>query len=487
MSIDFISNMSRSADDGDLSWAREADVIVVGSGAAGLFAATEAAEMGTSTLVVESQPAIGGSSRLSGGYVVLCETELESGRRGELLDDLDDAHHHDSYFELSRVYVDNASDTYFRLKDLGVEFVATMKFSHMSRAWAHEPGGIGGGAEIVSRLESAAKRRGVETLVSTRAQGLLHGDNGRVIGITVSTAGGTENYKARKAVVLASGGFTRNRDLIKRYGRPGADKIFALTGAGSLGEGLLMAMKASAATSYLETGIAPTGPADPSANALSLINYKGAILVNKQGRRFCRESDVYVDLSWAGLEQTETLMIQVYDSRIREEYRRWRLSSILGVCREHSAPSIGELGLQLSAAYGVDAANLGATVDAYNGYVEAGADPEFGRSNLVGSDGALRKIDAPPYFAMVLVPGTTHFNGGLRTNRNMQVVDRNGDIILGLYAAGEVAGGFHGIGYMSGSSIGSALIFGRIAGKNAADERCGLEENSAATNSRISI
>lgn len=454
-----------------IDWHADADVLVLGGGAAGLFAAIEAAEMGASTILLESEPAIGGSSRLSGGYVVLCETELEPGNRRELLEDFDDAHHHDSHFELSRVYVDSAADTYLRLKELGVEFVGTMQFAHMSRPWAHEPGGIGGGAEIVACLERAAVRREVRIVLASRAVSLLQDGTGRVIGVAADGPAGRLNYRARKAVVLASGGFTRNPELIRQYGRLGADKFVPLTGKGSLGDGLKMGLSVAAATSYLEIGVAPTVPVDPEMGSATLVNYKGAILVNKEGRRFCRESDVYLDLSWAGVHQTQELMIQVYDSAIRKDYLDWHLSSLLGLCPELSAPTLEALGTLLGERCGVDGSALVATVNAYNHYAVSGRDPDHGRIHLVGTAGSLRKIHHAPFFAVVLKPGTTHFNGGLRVNRNMQVLDVAGDAIKGLYAAGEVTGGFHGSGYMSGSFLGSALIFGRIAGKNAADER----------------
>ncbi len=447
-----------------------ADVIVIGAGVAGLFAAVEAAEMDASVVLLESQPEIGGSSRLSGGYVTLCETELEPGSRDELLADLDEAHHHDSHFELSRVYTENSADTYLRLKDLGVEFIGTMHFSHMSKPWAHEPGGIGGGAELVLKLEKAAKRRGVKILASTRARRLVLNEQGRVTGVEVSQDGSINVLRARRAVVLTTGGFTRNPELIKEHGKAGAEKITPLTGPGSLGDGLLMGRDINAATTYLDIGVAPTGPVDPVMNAMSLVNYKGAILVNKNGQRFCRESDVYLDLSWAGLKQPETLMIQIYDAAIRRDYMQWKLAHVLGLCRETKAGTLEELGAALHASHGVDAQGLRRTVATYNRYVEAGRDPDFDRTHCVGTAGDLRPLLEPPFYAAVLVPGTTHFNGGLRVNRNMQVINAQGDIILGLYAAGEVTGGFHGAGYMSGSFLGSSLIFGRIAGKNAADE-----------------
>lgn len=451
-------------------WTHTADVIVLGSGAAGMFAAIEAAEMGAKTVVLEAQPDLGGSTRLSGGYVTLCETELVADGRNVLLEDLDEAHHHDSHFELSRVYVESAPDTYNRLKDLGVVFVGTMQFSHMSRPWAHEPGGIGGGAEIIRRLEQAAIRREVEFRPSTRAVALVVNAAGRVMGVVAQTGSGLETFRAHKAVVVATGGFTRNRDLIERYGREGADKFLPVTGKGSRGDGLKLGLGVDAATSYLEIGIAPTAPVDPDSGSSTLVNYKGAILVNKEGKRFCRESAVYLDISWAGARQTDQLMIQVYDSEIRHDYLGWRLSSILGQCVEHSAPTIGELAGQLATLAGIDADALVNTLARYNRGVESGYDADFGRTNLVGSAGDLRRIEKGPFFAAVLKPGTTHFNGGLRVNRNMQVLRPDGGIISGLYAAGEVTGGFHGAGYMSGTFVGSALIFGRIAGRNAADE-----------------
>ncbi len=461
------------------SWTYEADVVVLGSGGAGMLAAIEAAEMDVRTVVLEGQPELGGSTRLSGGYVSLCETELVSGRREALLEDLDEAHHHDSHFELSRVYVDSAADTYRRLQELGVEFVGTMQFAHMSQPWAHEPGGIGGGAEIIGKLQQAAVRRQVEFRASTRATALVMNAAGRIVGVVAQTASGQQSFHARKAVVLATGGFTRNPDLIKRYGREEAAKFLPITGKGSLGDGLKLGLGVEAATSYLEVGIAPTGPVDPVSGGASLVNYKGAILVNKEGKRFCRESDVYLDLSWAGVRQTGQLMIQVYDSEIRADYLNWRLSSILGQCQEHSASTMEQLAARLSAVCGMDAAALVETVAGYNRYVDNGYDPDFGRGNLVGSAGALRRIEKSPFFATVLKPGTTHFNGGLRVNRNMQVLRKNGDVIPGLYAAGEITGGFHGTGYMSGTFVGSALIFGRIAGKNAADERRAWGEQEA--------
>src|SRR3546814_3446448 len=127
-----------------------------------------------------------------------------------------------------------------------------------------------------------------------------------------------------------------------------------------------MGQDINADTTYLEIGVAPTGPVDPVMNAMSLVNYKGAILVNKDGQRFCRESDVYLDLSWAGLQQPDTLMIQVYDAAIRADYMQWKLAHVLGLCREIKADSIEDLCAALNSEHDVDAQGLRPTIARYN-------------------------------------------------------------------------------------------------------------------------
>jgi fumarate reductase flavoprotein subunit len=132
----------------------EADVVVLGSGAAGLMAAIEAGEAGARAVVIEKQPQIGGSTRLSGGYGAMCETELQPGTRAELFADLMASHLQDSDEDLSRLYVDEAPSMYDRLMELGLRFRGTMQFANMSKAWGHELplGDLGGGAQIIAKL-----------------------------------------------------------------------------------------------------------------------------------------------------------------------------------------------------------------------------------------------------------------------------------------------------------------------------------------------
>jgi fumarate reductase flavoprotein subunit len=431
------------------------------------MAAIEAAEHGAAVLVLERERHTGGSTRLSGGFVALCETELQPGTRAELLDDLVESHHHDADHRLSELYVHDAPDMYERLAELGIRFATTKQFAHMSRAWGHElpTGGMSGGAQIVETLEGAARERSVEIVTSARARRLFRDSSGAVVALEVVRDGQTGTVEAGKAVILGTGGFTRNQSLIKNFGRPGTEKIFPLTGSGSHGDGLVMAMDLGAATAYLGVGVAPTGPVEPTTGKGSLVNYSGGILVNKEGRRFCDESAGYLDISWAGLTQTDTTMVQIFDERIHTSYMADMVGQTLSGWKAQKDESLPEVLRAVDRDCSLDVAAAYETVAAYNRSVDAGEDPDFGRRNLIGTSGDLVKIECPPFYALITVPGTTHFNGGLRVETDMRVLDLFGEPIGRLYAAGEVIGGFHGAGYLSATCVGSALIFGRRAGR----------------------
>ena len=454
----------------DLGLDCRADVVILGGGAAGLIAAIEAADRGAKVVVFERASELGGSSRLSGGYVGLCETELEAGSREELFTDLIGSHHFDHDEALSRLYVDAAPDMYVRLAELDVRFAATHRFAHMSRPWGHEMplGKLGGGAQIIDALAAAAQARGAQLMTSAPARRLRRDDHGAVHGVVVEHHGTEHTIEAKRGVLIATGGFTRNPALIKNFGRPGTENISPITAPGSLGDGLLMGMALGAATAYLGPGVAPTGPMEPVTEKGCLVNYSGAILLNVDGLRFTDESAGYLDISWAGLAQPEGMMVQVFDSKILGEYMTTMIGQVLSGWKMYTAETMDALLTEIAADVVFDAATARRSVETYNRSVEDGTGVAFGRRHLIGSDGELVMIEHPPFHAVVTRPGTTHFNGGLRIDTAMHVVDVFGDRIDGLYAAGEVTGGFHGMGYMSATHLGSALIFGRIAGLNLA-------------------
>lgn len=449
-----------------------ADVVIIGSGAAGMMAAVEAADAGPSVLVLESEEQTGGSTRLSGAYVALCETALEAGSREELYEDLIHSHHDDCQEDLTRLYVDEAPSTFLRLEQLGIRFVRTFRFAHMSRPWAHELSGeeMAGGAEIVTRLETAARERGVRIETGARARRILM-DGSRIGAVEYEGASGTRRIRAANGVVIATGGFTRSPELIRNFGRPGAEGILPLTGQGSRGDGLLMGMGLGAGISYMTLGVAPTAPSDPETGKGAMVLYAGAIALNRSGQRFCRESDLYIDTCWALLSQPGAVCAQVYDSRMKADYSATMMGKVLTGFRELEAATIEGLAKAL-AAEGFDAGGVRASIERYNARLAGAGDSDFDRTHRVGDAGELLPIAEPPFHAVICRAGTTHFNGGLTVDTSMNVRNVFGEPIQGLYAAGEVTGGFHGAGYMSGTFVGMALIFGRVAGRCASRRSC---------------
>jgi fumarate reductase flavoprotein subunit len=340
-------------------------------------------------------------------------------------------------------------------------------------------GELGGGAQIAAALEQQARRRGIAIHTGTKAEQFGRDGRQRVDTVTVSSPTGSRTAHARRAVVLASGGFTRNPDLVRTFGRPGSGNIVPITGPGSRGDGLVMAMALGADLSYIGIGVAPTAPVDPITHNASMIVYAGGIMLNKQGRRFVDESRVYLDLSWAGLAQKDGLMLQIYDDRIRSAYLGSMMGQVMWGATEYVADTVEGVLDIIAGQTDFDALRGRQTIADYNRYAAEKFDPDFGRRHPLGNggigsdDGELLPIAVPPFYASPTVAGTTHFNGGLKVDDRFRVVDVFGKPIQGLFATGEVIGGFHGAGYMSATFIGSALIFGRIAGQNAAASRDG--------------
>ena len=196
----------------------------------------------------------------------------------------------------------------------------------------------------------------------------------------------------------------------------------------------------------------------------------GAMIVGLDGKRFHNEGDNYVLITQAAMDLPQALFFQVYDAPMRKLLEEWTGSPIFGIPFEPeiTGETLEELGAAIAQKYpDFDADVMVETARAYSQYVHDGEDLEFGRTNISGTSGELLPIEEGPFYAVACVPGTTHFNGGLKTDAGMRVVDAiSGEPIPGLYAAGEVTGGFHGFGYMSATAFGKALIHGVVAAQS---------------------
>lgn len=452
------------------SWNEEAEVIVVGGGLAGHCAALELAAAGVDVLLLEKQPEIGGSTVLSGGSFAFAGTDLQrrngvEDSSGLLFDDLRRVGGFGNEERLVRVYVDNQLDTYHWLAGHGVVFEKLFLAAGHSvpRAHSRNP------RVVLETLAAAARASGrVTTRTGAAVRQLVRSvSDGPVEGVVADVDGRRCAIRAVRGVILASGGFSRNDDLLKLFAPTQAGAMRA-GGPGNVGDGLRMAWRLGAGMrdmGYIKGTFGGYPGAKPGEHALMLPIYVGAIAVNEQGERFVDESKSYKLIGDAVLQQPGATGFQIFDQRIFErgqpDIPTMAFQAKFALGQVVSAPTLSELAGRL----GIDAAGLIATVDAYNAYVEAGADRTFGRSALSNGYGKLERIDAPPFYGYPSKSVIVATYCGVAVDPGMNVCDVFDTPIEGLYAAGEVVGGLHGNAYMTGSSLGKATIFGRLAAR----------------------
>jgi fumarate reductase flavoprotein subunit len=316
-------------------------------------------------------------------------------------------------------------------------------------------------------LNDEAKKRGVKFLMGTAASRLVVDEKtGSVRGVQAEAKGKTVFYGAKKGVILTSGGFSLNKELLAKFVPPMAFSK-AMVGRGSNGDGLKMAWALGADIKdmpYIKATFGFDMNAQSIKNDFALMFYHGAIIVNKEGKRFVNESISYKLVGDAALVQKDAVGFQIYDAAIRKAGEKdpfGRTDALEKQGKIISAATLEELGSKLGLAAGV----LTATVQEYNAGIEKGADA-FGRKTMVAAFGKPAKIGQGPFYAF---PSTAYIlgtYGGVLTNEKAQVLDIFGQPVPALYAAGEIVGGVHGAAYMTGTAFGKALIFGRIAAKN---------------------
>ncbi|MEX2473748.1 flavocytochrome c [Marinobacter sp.] len=450
----------------------EADLVVVGGGLAGFCAALAGAESGLSVLLLEKTDAIGGSSAMSGGCLAFAGTDLQQEYGIEdspetLYQDLVKVGKGEADESLVRAYTDLQLDTYEWLRKHGVEFQPVIEAASgqsVPRVHSVDP------ADMVRQLEKAARATGkVDVRFNIRARRLIRNAAGRVTGLTATSNGEELTITGDKGVVLASGGFVKDQDMIHRFA-PLYDNAVFIGGEGNEGDGLRMAWALGADVRDMVhiKGTFGKHPMDEMNHHACLAVYKGAVAVNQEGKRYVDESLSYKLLGDACMQQSYGVTYQILDRGIMEsgdnrvrilDFER-RLEEGLFV----EAESLQELAKLLELPEDVFLAE----VEAYNQAVADNEAPEFERKHLVHEHGELRTISEPPFYAY---PSTAAVFGtycGVKVDPTMQVFDVFEEPIEGLLAAGEMVGGFHGAAYMTGSALGKAAVFGRIAAMTAA-------------------
>lgn len=451
--------------------AYQVDVVVVGAGIAGLCAAITAAELGRQVVVLEKQPKLGGSTAMSDGFFAFTGTNeqhadgvVDSG--DILLKDLQEAGGYQNDEQLLRTYVERQHELYRWLQAAGIEFDALQRSGGQSVARSHhtDPG------RLLARLSSRLVDTGRGRVLTDHHVTGLHRVDDRVTGVRARTPTGPLRVQAAGGVVLASGGFTRSAELLGIFA-PHQLAAIPFGGLGNTGDGLRMAWKLGAG--FRDMGyIAGTYGSHPdtSIEAAELLYayYLGGIIVNSKGRRFADESLSYKTLGDACLRQPHGLGFQVFDQRVRARSRRGVPNYDIDVLEAKGRLVAADTLTELATRAGIDPNGLVNTVSRYNATVRGEYDDDLGRDALCNHTGELVEILEPPFYAYPAKTLMTSTYCGLTINTHAQVLDVDSTPITGLYAAGEITGGFHGTAYVTGTSLGKAALFGRIAGQHAA-------------------
>ena len=489
------------------------DVVVVGAGGAGMTAAITATDAGKKVIVVESQPIAGGNSVRSTGGMNAAKTPYQDKNEFKEAAGVEktlataaekfadnatitalaatvkeqwDAYQANpqGYFdsvelmeldtliggkgknnpELVKALAENSADAIEWLASIGADVKNVGAFGGASVKRIHRPVNADGkvtavGAYIVPILEKNLQDRNVQFLFDTTANEIIMKD-GKAVGIKATGKDGNKVTINAKSVVIATGGFGANAEMVEKY-KPEL-KGFATTNAeGAQGQGIDMATAVGAATVDMnQIQIHPTVHIEEDGNAHLItegLRGDGAILVNAEGKRFYDEVSTRDKVSAAIIAQPEKSAWLVVDQSMVDK------SAVIAGYIKSGYTVTGATYEELAKAMGVDEATFVSTMNTWNQAVEAKSDAEFNRTSFANP------LTAAPYYAIKITPAVHHTMGGIVINPKAEVLNEKGEVISGLFAAGEVTGGVHGANRLGGNAVADFVVFGRISGQSAAD------------------
>jgi len=444
-------------------------VVVVGAGFSALSAAVEAKLNGADVIVLEKtkMDVSGGNSRICGGMICV---PLEDSKQAK-----------DNYYEdfmkksmgngdpvLTRLLAENTQAGIDWLKGQGVEFFPpTGVVGYRAQAFVPTPGLYRGMVKVLEKLREVLEKRGGKIVYETKAKELIMSSSGRVAGVKVIDQAGVKDYMA-DTVIIASGGFAANKEMLVQWIDPHADGMMVRGRPWITGDGLRMAEEVGAVLVSMggmtALHVAAVSPQNTAAGNpfMAVPLYLG---INQEGKRYVDESKGYVVNGKASMKQPGQKIALVFDEEVKNTgpgttgYKLFEGLKIPVI----EADTVEELASKIE----VPPAALKATIDEFNSAVKDG--------KALGANPpkeANAKVMKPKFYAFYpMVPGITLTFGGIKVNSNAQVLEADGRIIPGLYAAGESVGGLFYDDYVGGGSLARCLVLGRIAGKNAAAEK----------------
>lgn len=465
-------------------WDDEADIIAIGAGGAGLAAGIEAQTQGVSIIICvicESQAMVGGNSAICNGGIAIPGSPLQA----ELgIDDSPDQMFEDlcAWFATDydegyvRMLCDlNGGDMYDWLTSMGVVFEASglLQSNGHSRPREHHvtPG------ELINTLNQNAQAAGADIRLNTLVTRIIQNpETKRILGVEIEQNGSTQYLKAKKAVLLCSGGYGRNKTMLNEWNfGPAVEDMTVFNGSlGQLGQGITMAMALGADPRHLSyCGMLTVQNPDGQTGDACAMYHQGAVLVNLEGERFVNEAQGYTNVWSELLLQPENICWQVWDEPIAEacsenESGYYSMSKIIETGLMVQADTLEDLAAQMD----IPADAFVATMNQYNADIEgSGVDSAFGRAHLSGTGAAPVALTTPPYYAFKTTSVVSSTYGGLKRwqEDHLQAVDVFGNVIPGLYLAGNISD-FCNMGIVpgtrrpinaSGCSFGGSMSFGR--------------------------
>ena len=454
----------------------DCDVVIVGAGGAGLTAAVRATQEGAKVLVLEKMPMVGGNSLKASGGTNCAGTKFQEAEGitdsgvAEFIEDTMNGGHQLNDIDLVTTMAENSSDAVDWLESIGAPLPKVAATGGTTHKYLHSPeDGSPVGVFLIEKLSAAVEENGIEVMLNTKATHILMED-GAAVGVMAEDDDHVYTVNA-KSVILATGGFGSNFELMCSF-NPSLANAVTTNHPGATGDGIMMAEEVGAATVDMDQiQLHPTVYQATSMLVSEKMRSLGAILVNQEGVRFCNDLATRDAVSAAELEQTGGYAYIIFDQNLVDHNNSAKEYIEKGMASE------GETYEELAENMGLEGDAIQSfveTMDKWNAAVAAGVDEEFGRNNGMDDD-----LSTAPYYAIQIAPGIHHTMGGIKINPEAEVIDTDGNVIPGLYAAGETTGSVHGGNRIGGNAVCDFVVFGRIAGLGAADYALQAVEEAA--------
>lgn len=452
----------------------QSEILIIGGGGSGFTAAIEAMAMGASSVtIIEKMPFGGGNTRMSGGEFAAPGNwvQVKEGITNDSVElfynDIYEGGYRQGKPELIRILAESALDNALWLRDfIGVKYREEQSW-YGGHTVARSLWPEGDGPSYIDTLIKKALDMGVNIEYNTKAEAFIQNEEGRVIGVVAKNNGVEKRFYGNKGVILATGGFGANVEMRMEYdtqwGR--LDESIPTTNSPAiLGDGIVMADNIGA--NLIGMGAIQLYPVNnPATGNYYFMDYarlmSNALLINKDGKRFVDEKETRDNIAKATIFQPNATSYELIDSKVIEEMDlegKYKDELLRGY--DQGVIFKGTLE-ECSKFFDIPVEQVKSTVERYNRFAESGVDLDFNRTK------DLSKIEEGPYIMFASVVSVHHTMGGVEIDTSAQVLNEEGNVIEGLYAAGEVTGGIHGGNRLGSLSIPDTVTFGRIAARSA--------------------